>query len=351
VKDPKSNTTDQNGPYYSLRVREVIQEIADARSYVLDIPDHQRETFGYRSGQFLTFRLTVDGERLVRCYSLSSSPVTDSEPKFTVKRVIDGRVSNHINDAVEVGSSLEVMKPAGVFCLRERNSRVVLFGGGSGITPVISLVKTALATTQRSVRLFYANRDRDSVIFGSELDALQTHHAGRLEVVHQLDDIDGLANVATIRAHVGDDRDADFYICGPGPYMDVVEESLAELGIADDQIFIERFTSPEQAREEATASTDSTGQGATVTVSLDGKTRELQLAEGETILRAAVREGIDPPFACEEGYCGCCMAMLEEGQVKLKDNKALDDAELAKGWILTCQAVPTSSRCRVKYPD
>jgi 3-ketosteroid 9alpha-monooxygenase subunit B len=351
VKDPNSEVMDQSGPYYSLTVREVIQEIADARSYVLEIPDSLLETFAYQAGQFLTFRVTVDGERLVRCYSFSSSSVTDSAPKFTVKRVTEGRVSNHINDAIEEGTRLEVMKPAGIFCLQDRDRQLLLFAGGSGITPVISLLKTALATTRRSIRLLYANRNGDSIIFRAELDELQTRYPERLEVVHRLDDVHGLADIATIRAHVGDARDADFYICGPGPYMEVVEQSLALLGVADEQIFIERFTSPELAREETAAPREQTGQGATVSVSLDGNTRELQLAEGETILKGAVREGMAPPFACEEGYCGCCMAMLEEGEVKLKANKALDAAELAKGWILTCQALPTSSHCRVKYPD
>ena len=345
------------GPYFDLTVSEVVQETHDACSLVFEIPEPLQETFRYRAGQFLTFRIEVDGKRLVRCYSLASSPVTDSAHKVTVKRVDEGRVSNQVNDAVRAGSVLEVMKPAGVFCLQaevEPTRPVVLFSGGSGITPVISIIKTALATTERSLHLLYANRDEASVIFRAELDALVERYPGRLQVEHSLDDRDGFVDVSRAKGFVGERGGADFYICGPGPFMDVAEQALQELGVAQERIFIERFESPSdepvsQPGEPAAAA----APGASVVeVVLDGKTTELSVGPDETILQAARRAGLEPPFACEEAYCGCCMAKVAEGDVEMKMNDGgIDQGQIDKGWVLTCQGLPRSARCKVEYPD
>lgn len=342
------------GPYYSLTVSEVVRETHDSCSLCLAIPDEVEEVFGYRAGQFLTFRVTVAGKRLVRCYSLASSPVTDSIHKVTVKRVDDGRVSNHVNDEIAVGSTLEVMKPAGVFCLQERSDSdrpITLFSGGSGITPVISIIKTALATTTRPMRLLYANRDQRSIIFHSELEALVEANPTRLEIEHSLDDTDGFVDLARARAFASETPTADVYICGPGPFMDVVEGALAELGTPGEQVFIERFESlSDDSLGEPTA--PDTEGSATVSVVLDGKTTEISCGPGETILQAARRAGLEPPFACEEAYCGCCMARLKSGEVEMKMNDGgIDDAQIEQGWVLTCQGVPKSPKCTVEYPD
>jgi 3-ketosteroid 9alpha-monooxygenase subunit B len=345
-----------NSPYHQLRVCEVIDETSDAKSIVLEVPAALAESFTYEAGQFLTFRVCVGEERLVRCYSLASSPVTDSRHKVTVKRVEGGRVSNWMNDRVEAGSELEVMKPAGVFCLRSASSKLILFSGGSGITPVISIIKTALETTQRPVKLVYANRDAESVIFAAELDALRADHPGRLEVVHRLDDSHGFVTAELVEQQIGPDSDADFYTCGPGPFMDVVEETLGRLGVGAEQIFIERFVSDEvaDAPRPAPAPLESAGTEAArvVSVTLEGETRELTLEPGETILQAVRREGMDPPFACEDAYCGCCMARVLEGKVEmLRNDGGIDAGQIAEGWVLTCQGIPASQNCRVEYPD
>ena len=341
------------GPYYSLTVADVVRETHDSCSLVLDVPDDLREKFAYRAGQFLTFRMEVEGKRLVRCYSLASSPDTDPVHKVTVKRVDEGRVSNQVNDRVQPGTVLEVMKPTGVFCLEDRPDRereIVLFSGGSGITPVISIIKTALATTARPLRLLYANRDERSIIFRAELDALVAAHPGRLEIVHSLDDRDGFVDVDRARAFVGGSTGADFYVCGPGPFMDVVELALSEVGVDEDRLFIERFESPDDEVGEAT-SADAEG-GVAVTVVLDGQTTEVTCGPDETILQAARRAGLEPPFACEEAYCGCCMAQVKEGDVEMKMNDGgIDQGQIEAGWVLTCQGVPKGGRCTVEYPD
>ena len=341
-------------PYHSLVVREVIEETHDSRSVVIDVPAELKDAFAYQAGQFLTFRVEVKDQRLVLCYSLSSSPLDGGGHKVTIKRVVDGRVSNWFNDHVSAGTTLEVMKPAGVFVLHEKKTPIVLFGGGSGVTPVISIVKTALQTTDRRLKLVYANRDERSIIFKSELDALVAAHGERLEVVHRLDDRDGFVDSALVQAQVGGQTDADFYICGPGPFMDVVEGTLEKMGVAHDQIFIERFESNEAGDEDTELSMGlpSVGGGPTVTMLLDGATHEVALQEGETILHAARRQGLEPPFACEDGYCGCCMAMVKEGEVEMLHNDGgVDAKQIAQGWVLTCQGVPKTPKVRVEYPE
>lgn len=349
AQSPAAPREDASGPYHRLRVARVIDETADARSIVLEIPETLRERFAYRAGQFLTFRVEVAGQRLVRCYSLASAPGLDPEHKVTVKRIAEGRVSNWMNERVAAGDTLEVMPPAGVFCLRDRTTPIVLFGGGSGITPVISILKTALATTQRPVKLVYANRDEASIIFAGELESLRRAHPDRLEIVHRLDVEHGFVDAARVVLEVGTRKDADFYVCGPGPFMDVVEQGLESLGIAEDQIFIERFTSSEDA---APPVADVGPLGAIrVTVKLDGKETVIAMGEGETILAAARRVGLEPPFACEEAYCGCCMAKVVAGQVEMRMNDGgIDQRQIDEGYILTCQGIAKSD-ARVEWPD
>ena len=234
---------DPGVPFHELTVARVIDETPDARSFVLEIPTELGSTFEYVAGQFLTFRVPWEDFHVSRCYSLASCPERDEPPKVTVKRVDGGRVSNWFNDRLAAGDRIAVRPPAGAFVLHEAGRPLVLFAGGSGITPIISLLKTALHTTSRRVRLLYANRDARSIIFRGELDALAAEHGERLEVRHHLDDEGGFLSAAQIGAWVGAELDADFYICGPGPYMDAVESALGERGVDRGRIRIERFVS------------------------------------------------------------------------------------------------------------
>jgi 3-ketosteroid 9alpha-monooxygenase subunit B len=341
--------TSPEGPYHNLSVVEVIEETIDSKSFVFTVPEELIERFAYQSGQFLTFRVEVDGHRIVRCYSLASAPNIDSRLKVTVKRVVDGRASNWMNDEVSQGMTLEVMPPAGHFCLREeRETPIVLFGGGSGITPIISIIKTALERTSRPIFLLYANRNDQSIIFKDELGELLSKCPDRFEVVHRLDDVHGFVNSGLVVQHVGPRKDADFYICGPGPFMDVVENGLSSLDIASDRIFIERFEFPESSVEPASVDTSS---GTIVTVKLDGTETQVEIGEGETILAAARRAGLEAPFACEEAYCGCCMAKVVEGEVDmLMNDGGIDQRQIDEGWVLTCQGV-VKGNARIEYPD
>ncbi len=339
--------------YHALSVARVIEETADARSFVLDVPAELAPRFAYQAGQFLTFRVPWEGGSLLRCYSLASCPVTERTFKVTVKRVDEGRVSNWFHDRVGPGSTLEVLPPAGRFVLRDAEAPLLLFGGGSGITPVISLVKSALATTRRRIRLVYANRDRPSIIFEDELDALARGHPERLEVVHHLDEERGFLDAAGAAAHARGLETAHCYVCGPGPFMEVVEEALAKVGASPDQVFIERFESPEgsEAPAAALAGPEAGDAPSEILVHLDGRTHRVPYTPGQSILRAALDAGLDAPFACEEGYCGSCAATRVEGEVEMATNDVFNEAEVAEGWILTCQGRARGARCEVKYDD
>jgi ferredoxin-NADP reductase len=336
--------------FHSLRVRRVVQETHDTKSFVFDVPDELRDAFAYEAGQFCTFRVPFGDEELLRCYSMSSSPAVDPELTLTVKRVAGGRVSNWLLDRVAEGDELALTVPAGVFTLRERPTPIVAFAGGSGITPVISVIKSALATTDRSIRLLYANRDADSVIFRAELDALVAAHPDQLVVEHHLDTERGFVHSDAVRAFVGDAADADFYICGPGPFMDVIEDVLDVAGVPDDRVFIERFAfAGSVLPEPAAGDTAAPAATETVTIVLDGRRHEVHYQPGETFLQTARRAGLRAPFSCESGSCATCMARLDEGTATMWVNNALTPEEVEEGWVLTCQGTPTSARATVVY--
>jgi ferredoxin-NADP reductase len=338
--------------FHPVRITRVIQETPDTRSYVLDAP------FPYRAGQFLTFRVCGT----LRSYSMSSCPVTDSSLMTTVKRVPGGLVSNWIIDNLDVGSVVEVTLPAGVFCLRDTSAPLVAFAGGSGITPILSLAKNALATTPRRVRILSAHRDADSVIFGSVLSSLAERYPGRLSVRHHLDAFGGFVTPDEVAQFAGADRDADFYLCGPAPFMDLVSGALAGCGVEPEQILVERFGDGAVSGgpgEVASGSSGSSGAGetasgagsGTITIVIGRQRRSVPRRAGETLLESARRAGLDPPFSCEAGNCATCIGQVTEGEIKMRANNALDDDEVDEGWVLTCQSEPVTPNVTVVYED
>ncbi len=340
----------------ALRVARVVRETHDSCSLVFEIPGDLEQRFRYQAGQFLSFKVPHEGQVLTRSYSLSSCPEVDAEHKVTIKRVDDGRISNLVNDTVKEGDTLMVVPPAGLFVLNDKNRPISFFAGGSGITPCISLIKAALPTTSRRLRLIYANRDERSIIFREELEELVGKHPDRLEVIHSLDDRDGLLDLKRIEHQAVDALEGDFYLCGPSVFMDLVERALAALHVPGEQIHIERFVSPPDPKDAAAEAAAGSGEMAevapeTITIVLDGEEREVPYDPNERVLAAARRAGMEPPFSCEEGYCSCCMAKLKEGHVRMVTNDCLTPDLLEEGWVLTCQAVCTSRRVRIEYPD
>ncbi|MCY1340625.1 3-ketosteroid-9-alpha-monooxygenase, ferredoxin reductase component [compost metagenome] len=336
---------------FQLEVAEVIAETHDSRSLVLRIPAGLEERFRYKAGQYLGFRVVLGGKRLTRCYSMSSSPDCDALPKVTIKRVDGGRVSNWFNDQVRAGDLLEVLPPAGHFHLRPGEHDLVLFGGGSGITPVFSILKSALRTSRRRIKLVYANRDEASVIFRDELKALAKAHVDQLEVVHVLDSVQGFLSEGEVRQLVRGHAGAEFYICGPGPFMDTVERALLAAGEERARIHVERFVSPPDP-DEVVAVPAAAGavEVEAVLIELDGAVAQVPWRPGETLLQSMRNAGLDAPYSCEEGFCGACMCKVEEGEVALSRNDILSPAELAEGWTLACQGRPASARLKLKFP-
>jgi 3-ketosteroid 9alpha-monooxygenase subunit B len=334
--------------FHPLTVKRVVSETADACSIIFEVPPELALDFSYEAGQFCNLRVSIGGEDHVRCYSMSSAPSVDPELQVTVKRVPDGVVSNWLNDRLSAGDLVEVSLPAGFFQLTPTEGPLVAFAAGSGITPVFSLIKTALATTGRDVRLLYANRDGESVIFGNELAALAERHGPRLEVVHHLDAERGFVDEVAVRAFDPPGAPvAEYYVCGPAPFMEVVEATLLAEPVEPARIHIERFTPAELPR--VLEAEERASDGVAVTIELDGRTETTEHHPGTTILQTARQVGMAPPYSCESGSCATCMARLLDGQVSMYVNNALTPDEVAEGWILTCQSVPTSSSVHVVY--
>jgi 3-ketosteroid 9alpha-monooxygenase subunit B len=341
---------------FAIPVAEVVRETHDSCSLVFDVPAELEARFGYRAGQFLSFKVPLAGKVLTRSYSLSSSPECDSKLKVTIKRVDDGRISNWLNDQIKAGDTLMVVPPAGLFVLNDKRRPLTLFAGGSGITPCISIAKTALSTTDRKLRLVYANRDARSIIFEQELGELAAAHPERFEIHHSLDDRDGFLDVNRVEHYAVDSLESDFYLCGPGLFMDIVERALAALHVPSEQVHIERFVSPPDPDAERPDDAAVSGEAAHVapekiSILLDGTEHEIDYQAEERVLETARRAGLDPPFSCEEGYCSCCMAKLTEGKVRMQTNDCLTPDLLEEGWVLTCQAVCVSRNVKIEYPD
>ena len=339
--------------HHALRVRAVVDETHDAKSVVFDVPAALATLFAYRPGQFLTLRLPVDGRHVPRCYSMSSAPALDDALRVTIKRVAQGRGSNWVCDHVKPGDTLEVLPPAGVFTPRSLHGDLLLLAGGSGITPVFSILRSALASGAGRITLLYANRDERSVIFRDELKALAAAHPTRLQVIHWLDSVQGVPSVAQLADLAKPWRDAEAFICGPGPFMDAAVAALQAVEMRPEAIHVERFASlPDE--EDIAALSKPALQGvdeSRLEITLDGAAHTILCGGGETVLEAALRTGLNVPYSCQAGLCASCMCQVLEGEVHLRHNEVLDKKDLAKAWTLACQAIPISAQLRIRFPQ
>jgi ring-1,2-phenylacetyl-CoA epoxidase subunit PaaE len=335
---------------------------------VFDVPATIREEFKYIQGQYLTLKLTVNGEELRRSYSLCTSPVADRELRVAVKKVKDGRASTFINDSLKAGDEMEVMTPMGNFHspLSPVNKKnYVLFAGGSGITPMLSIIKTVLQSEPESkITLFYGNRDEAAIIFKKQLDALADANTERLKIHHILEhcgeEVDELCRgillpekvKSLIAKHVDINADNVFFICGPGPMMENVKVVLGDLKVDQKKIHIEYFTAVEAAVKAAEETSSSVNVQSQVTVILDDEEVVFELAtNGKSVLDVAQDAGMDVPFACKGGVCCTCRAKLMEGQVKMDQNFALSEEELERGYILTCQSHPVTEKVVISFDE
>lgn len=351
--------------FHALRVAEVVPETSEANSIRFEIPAELRERFAFRPGQHLTLRAILNGEEVRRNYSLCTAP-DEQDWMVTVKRIGGGLFSNWVGDQLKPGDTIDVMPPHGSFTTEfdPANKRhLVGIAGGSGITPVMSLVRSMLKHEPKSrFTLLYGNRDSSSVIFLEALAALKDKHLARLEIYHFLDaeeqDIDLFNGMLdrerceeAIEHLVPDAATVDgWFICGPGPMMDAAEGALLDRNIPKDRIHIERFTAdrPAGAVTREIAELQTKAEGVTVSVTLDGRTRRVPFTQGN-ILDSARASGLPAPFACKAGVCATCRAKVIKGKVEMAARYGLTDEEVADGYVLTCQSVPLGDGVAVDY--
>jgi len=334
--------------FYQVRVAEVVRETDDACSLVLDLPPDLETVFGYRPGQFVTVRVPSEQTGSVaRCYSLSSSPHAGDRPAITVKRTDGGYASNWIHDNITAGSTVDLLPPAGTFVPKVLDCDFLLFAAGSGITPVMSIVKSVLAGGRGRVVLIYANRDERSVIFAAALRDLVAAAAGRLTVVHWLDSLLGVPSAAALAALARPYAGHDAYICGPDAWVATVREALGQLGVPARRVHVERFLSLADNPFEAQAVT---GPEATLAVTMeDGAAKRLPWPAGVRMLDVLIDAGLDAPYSCRQGICGACACQLTGGEVEMAHNEVLEQADLDEGYILACQAVPLTAEVSITY--
>jgi 3-ketosteroid 9alpha-monooxygenase subunit B len=334
--------------FHQVRVAEVIPEAADACSLVLDVPPDLAGEFAYRPGQYLTVRVPRDpGGSVARCYSLSSSPYTGDQPTITVKRMAGGYASNWLADHLRAGSIVDALPPAGTFSPRSLDADFLLLAAGSGITPVMSILKSALAEGTGRIVLSYANRDENSVIFGAALRALAAAAGPRLAVTHWLDSLQGPPTPAALAALARPYAGHEAFICGPDPYLNVAGEALSQLGLPPQRVHTERFLSLADNPFEAAAADG--GPAATLHVTLDGEQHRLPWPAGRRMLDVLIEHGLEAPYSCRQGFCGACACQLTAGQVELAHNDVLEQEDLADGYILPCQAVALTNSVSITY--
>src|ERR1044071_9659045 len=351
--------------FHALRVAEIVPETSEANSIRFDIPVELRERFAFRAGQHVTLRATIGGEEVRRNYSLCTAP-DEQDWMVTVKRIGGGLFSNWVGDQLKAGDTVDVMPPHGSFTTefdRAKSRHLVGIAGGSGITPVMSLIKSTLKYEPESrFTLLYGNRDSSSVIFLEALAGLKDKHLGQLEIYHFLDaeeqDIEllnGMLNRERLEEASGrlvpDASEVDgWFICGPGPMMDAAEGALLDRNIAKERIHIERFTAdrPPEAVSREMAQLQTQAAGVRVSITLDGRTRRVPFKAGN-ILDSARAAGLPAPFACKAGVCATCRAKVTKGKVEMAARYGLTDEEVADGYVLTCQSVPLGDGVAVDY--
>ncbi|ETW97953.1 MAG: hypothetical protein ETSY1_20730 [Candidatus Entotheonella factor] len=350
-------------------------ETPDTVSVVLERPASPEVALDYQAGQFLTLQFNIDGKPVRRAYTLSSSPVLDQHFQITVKRIPDGLVSNYIHDQLQVGDRIDIMPPRGKCCVTVAPSHYktyYLFGAGSGVTPLMSILRTVLATEPHShVFFFYGNRHEDRIIFRPELQDLDREYGDRLQIVHTLSQpkrdtlsaslsfwrwgevawevrkgrIDAPAVQWFLRTHRPVAQDVQYFICGPEGMIDTISATLQQLGALPERIHVERFATnaPKNPDTQGPLADRARLFGQVMDQRID-----LVITRGQTLLRALLENGWDMPFACQSGVCGSCKAKLLQGQVEMKSYAGLDAAELQEGYILTCQSRSVTEQVEIQ---
>ena len=327
--------------FYPLIVSDIFEETSLAKSITFKLEDKYQRLFNYQAGQFLSLRLPWEDGFLDRSYSLSSSPNESSELKITVKRVIGGRASNLLNDTLKVGDIVDVAPPTGRFIPTSNNNPITLFAAGSGITPIISIIRHTLKQTELSISLFYANSNSSQIIFEKELAHLSEEYPNRFNCFHHLSSDNGRVNEIVLEHFIDSRIKQDFFICGPGDFMDLTESVLLELGVDDKTIFIERFISDAESTldSETLINTNITSFNAI----LDGKQHSVPYLESKTLLESMLAHDLKPAYFCQKAKCGMCTVTKVSGDVVMRNSEILSKGDIEKGQILLCQSLPLTN--------
>jgi len=350
--------------FHRLAVNDLRREASDAVSMTFAIPDELRGDYDFTPGQYLTLRTTMDGEEVRRSYSICSGP-DDGELRIAVKKVDGGAFSNWAADDLKAGDELDVMTPTGRFGIAhapEQTRTYAGFAAGSGITPILSIIKGVLAREPDSrFFLFYGNRSTEGMLFREALEELKDRFMQRLSLFHVISGeeqdipilhgrLDGEKVRVLLRSLVPAESIDHVFICGPAGMSEAIEAACREIGIGDERIHVERFVSEfgGKPRPKAVVPAGAPPK-AMASLIIDGKRREVPVADGESILDAALRAGMDLPFACKGGMCSTCRGKLVEGDAAMDLNYSLEPWELKAGFILTCQAKPCSEKVVVDY--
>ncbi|MEL6811827.1 MAG: 2Fe-2S iron-sulfur cluster-binding protein [Bacteroidota bacterium] len=352
--------------FHTIKIKDIYKETSDCSVIFFDIPTHLTDEFLFKQGQHLTLKADIDGEDTRRSYSLCSSPL-EGQWKVAVKQIPGGKFSTYVNEELKSGDVMEIMAPSGTFGVEvqpESGKNYLFFAAGSGITPILSMIKTHLAAENQSTcKLFYVNKTANSIIFKEELEQLRNQYFGRLEIYYFLTkerrDIelfngrfdDEKMQVLT-KTFIDIPDTSEVFLCGPEDMVKFVSGYLEQAGLSKELIHFELFvtglTEEDKARQERLAQQNV--EGTEITIVDGGKEFQFTMTqEYDNILDAALGAGADLPFACKGGVCSTCKCEVLEGSVEMKINYALEEKEVAQNFVLSCQAVPTSDRVKVDF--
>ncbi len=346
--------------FYKLQVKEVKRETENAVSVVFNIPAELKLSYQFIAGQYINLKLTLDGSEIRRAYSICSSPNSE-ELRIAIKSVKNGTFSKFANDNLKIGDIIEVAQPEGNFTFEpnsDKQKNYAAFAAGSGITPVLSILQSVLENEPNSsFILVYGNKTPSDTMFHSQLHDLQLKYVGRFFVHYvysqaKLDnELFGRIEKATVNFVLNNkhkEKEFDkFYLCGPEEMINLVSNVLKEHNVADKNIKFELFSTSKVENKEASSHDGHTK----ITVLVDGDEAIFEMSQKQTILEAALKQGIDAPYSCQGGICSSCLARITSGTAEMRKNSILTDSEIAEGLILTCQAHPTSATVYVDYDD